>query len=418
MSEPTAVETAARPAAYLAPAPRGRWLDLARAACVAVALAIVALWVVSIPPHYQQLRMLDSSFVRDPDVVRANLARLGLSVGFFAGYTLALKLLLTLGYFAVAAVLLWRRSAERMALLVALFLVALGAGYPGTLHGLAALHPALDLAIRGLDDLGWVLFAYVCYLFPDGRFVPRWTRWLAVVITADALLDTLFPDSPFGGNHWPLPLVLLLFLGIGGTSVYAQVYRYRRVSDATQRQQTKWVALGLTAAIGGFVGLAFLPVFVPSLSPQGSLYDLFGVTATTCCLLLIPVSLLLAVLRYRLWDIDLLINRALVYGALTATLAVVYGGSVLLLQGLVRALTGQQSNLAVVAATLASAALFQPLRRRLQALIDRRFYRRKYDAARILAAFGATLRDETDLDALTADLLAVVEETMQPAHAS
>jgi hypothetical protein len=125
-----------------------------------------------------------------------------------------------------------------------------------------------------------------------------------------------------------------------------------------------------------------------------------------------------AVLKYRLYDIDLLINRTLVYGALTATLVAVYVGSIVVLQGLLGALIGQESQLAIVASTLAVAALFNPLRHRIQAFIDRRFYRRKYDARKTLESFSSTLRDETDLEALSDDLVEVVKETMQPAHAS
>jgi K+-sensing histidine kinase KdpD len=133
----------------------------------------------------------------------------------------------------------------------------------------------------------------------------------------------------------------------------------------------------------------------------------------------LPVATGIAILRYNLYDIDLLINRTLVYGALTVALALVYGISVVVFQGMFRTLTGQgQSQLVTVGSTLAIAALFSPLRRRIQAVIDRRFYRRKYDAAKTLAAFSVKLRDETDLDALAADLVAVVDETMQPAYVS
>jgi hypothetical protein len=132
----------------------------------------------------------------------------------------------------------------------------------------------------------------------------------------------------------------------------------------------------------------------------------------------VPVAIGFAVLKYRLYDIDRLINRTLVYGLLTVTLALVYVGGVLSLQAAFRVLTGQESTLAVVASTLAIAALFGPLRRRVQALVDRRFYRRKYDAAKTLEAFNARLREETDLDTLSGDVVGVVKDTMQPSHAS
>lgn len=137
-----------------------------------------------------------------------------------------------------------------------------------------------------------------------------------------------------------------------------------------------------------------------------------------CVLLLIPLSIGFSILRYRLYDIDLLINRTLVYGTLTALLALVYFGLIFGLQFLLRGIISQNNSIAIVISTLAIAALFQPLRHRIQSIIDRRFYRRKYDAAKVVEAFSATLRNEVDLDQLSKHLVSVVQETMQPAHVS
>jgi hypothetical protein len=184
-----------------------------------------------------------------------------------------------------------------------------------------------------------------------------------------------------------------------------------------QRQQTKWVIFGFTLALAGYLAVISAQIVFPSLEP-GSAADLLGIAATLGFMLLIPFSIAFAVLRYRLYDIDLIINRTLVYGVLTATLSAVYLGIIVVLQKAFVAFAGQESTLAVVASTLAIAALFNPLRRRIQVFIDRRFYRSKYDAAKTLEGFSQKLRDETDLDALRGELEGVVRETMRPAHVS
>jgi hypothetical protein len=221
---------------------------------------------------------------------------------------------------------------------------------------------------------------------------------------------------------WPVLLPSVLILGLYGTMVFGQLYRYWRVSGPVERQQTKWVAFGLTAGFTGALAPVLFIVAFPTLLRAGVpnvLYVLTEATVATFSLLLIPLSILIAILRYHLWDIDLIINRTLVYGSLTAALALVYGGSVVVLQGVFRSLTDHQgSDLAVVASTLAIAALFQPLRRSIQTFIDRRFYRTKYDARKTLEAFGARVRDEADLQKLSEALTEVVHETMKPSHVS
>jgi len=196
-------------------------------------------------------------------------------------------------------------------------------------------------------------------------------------------------------------------------SALSLVFRYRRATGV-QRQQLKWFAFAATVLsawifvdVGDWFGLSRALL-------GSSLLSVLTVVSFTG----LYVAVGIAVLRYRLYDIDLLINRTLVYGSLTAMLALVYVGGVVGLQSAFRALIGQESTLAVVASTLAIAALFGPLRRRVQAVVDRRFYRRKYDAAKTLAAFNARLRGETELETLSGDVVGVVRETMQPAHVS
>jgi predicted membrane-bound spermidine synthase len=199
-------------------------------------------------------------------------------------------------------------------------------------------------------------------------------------------------------------------------AIGAQVYRYMRVSNPVEREQSRWVIFGLVVAGLGVV--AFSAPFQSAFAQFSSPYALVIDAGFIGCMLMIPLTIGVAILHHRLWNIDVIINRTLVYGFLTATLVAGYFGAVVLLQQLFIVLTGQKSTLAIVASTLLIAALFYPLRRRIQALIDKRFYRRKYDTRKTLEAFAAELRDETNLDALSDDLLEVVRETMQPAHVS
>jgi hypothetical protein len=304
---------------------------------------------------------------------------------------------------------------------------------------------ALQYAIHGLqtdpgsspaaEAMAWVqtwvwapgamlLLSFLPLYFPDGRLIsPRW-RWVlglalfvSVVLTIQSALlpgdprdsglvnplgvEGLEPVLELSDSIMFAPYFAVLF-----ASAVSLVVRFRRSADV-ERQQIKWLAYTVSV-----IPVWFLvnPVIVDNPFLVGAIDALLFAG--------VPVATGIAILRYRLYDIDLVIHRTLVYGALTVALAGVYFGSVVVLQGAFRALTEGESQLAIVASTLAIAALFGPLRRRIQGFIDRRFYRRKYDAAKTLEAFSVKLREETDLDALNGELVAAVDETMQPAHIS
>jgi hypothetical protein len=367
---------------------------MGRAIGVAVALLVVTLFVASMPTYYDEAR-------------RAL---------FYAGFYTTLVIIFATVCCVLAGVVLWHRWDHPMAIFVALVLVLFGTTYHGAIATLEPLHPVLEWLSIVLETLSvWSMFLFF-YLFPDGRFVPRWTRWLAVTWTAWAIIS-FFPDAPFDPANWPPLLYPLFLLGWLLTGVFAQVYRYRRVSGSVERQQTKWVLFGFTAALLGMLAVTSLRDIFLSVEP-GSLAGFIGAVAIYCFLVLIPLSIGIAILRYRLFDIDFIINRTLVYGTLTATLGVVYYLGVVLLQALLRGATGQESSFAVAASTLVVAALFMPLRRRIQTFIDRRFYRTKYDAQKTLEAFGARVRDEVDLQKLSEALMEVVDETIKPSHVS
>ena len=394
------------------PTLRGRWLLLARVVWVAAAVGALGQFVVSVPARYNQLASPTSG-------VRAALAELGLSASGYALYNVTLDSIFVSVCAAVAAVIFWRRSYDPVALLVATMLVVWG-----PLNGLLVLTPSategmypllqvmVGSALTFVGYMAWMLFFY---LFPSGRFVPRWTRWLALCWV---LFCGTWIFTPFGPPSWPLPLFNAAVLILWGSFPVAQVYRYMRASDRTQRQQTKWVVFGVAVAVAGTLTTIFTVGAAVDLPPKDVAQRMLSMLLMDAFVLFIPLSIGVAVLRARLFDIDVVINRTLVYLPLTATLVALYLGGVVLLQRVFVALSGQQSTLAVVASTLAIAALFNPLRRWVQALVDRRFYRRKYDAAKTLATFNSRLRAEIDLDSLSDEVLGVVRETMQPEHSS
>jgi hypothetical protein len=299
------------------------------------------------------------------------------------------------------------------------------------------------VGIAALSNWLWVpavglLGIYVLMLFPDGRLPSRRWRplaWLSgAVIVLLSLGVLLGPGpleslggvrNPFGmegqpwvvyGGYVALPLLPLCMLA----SAASLVLRYRG-SRGEVREQIKWIAFAAS-----LVGVVYLIAMVASLihpseswSTVGSVWWLNFLTyAALLSFMAVPIAVGFAVLKYRLYNIDLLINRTLVYGSLTAILVALYFGGIVLLQGVFVTFTGEQSTLAIVASTLLIAALFNPLRGRIQSFIDRRFYRRKYDAAKTLEAFSAKLRDETNLSTLSNDLVGLVRETIQPAHVS
>jgi hypothetical protein len=406
----------------------GRLLFLARMVWIMVATLAVGLFIIGIPAEFALLHVPCPTVTcptgqLSPSGLYA-LEGLSLSLDSFATYTVAMDVLFAAVCTVVSLLIFWRRSDDRMGLLVSLALLTFGtATFTFTMEALAARHPAWELPTSFLHFLGAASFSLFLYLFPDGRFVPRWARWVALVWIAWQVPRYFFPDWYLNPNPytWHALINTAVWLSALGTAIYSQVYRYRRTSSSAQRQQIKWVVFGISAALAGFLGISLmLGVFAPEPTSPGPLlaYLVGNTFIGYLAILLIPISIGIAVLRYHLFDIDLIINRTLVYVTLTVVLAVFYEGTIVVLQHLFRVLTGQESQVAVVASTLAIAAMFEPLRRRIQGLVDRRFYRRKYDAARTLEAFSAKLRNETDLDALNGELVGVVRETMQPAHVS
>ena len=345
----------------------------------------------------------------------------------------------TLSYAPIGALIAARRPANPVGWLLCLWGVALSVGHFGAQYAIYTLLAQPDSLPAG-EVLAWIaswilpviigiqVFAFL--LFPTGRLPSerwKWLVWLTVALVIAGVITSAFS---FGANVGlgPIPNPL----GIGGFSTFYEAVmwmlpvlyfavafslfvRLRRASGV-ERQQIKWFAYAVAATISGIV-FAYM---IPDTVDTPLWFDRAGFALNIAVTPAIPVSMGIAILRYRLYDIDLIINRTLVYGTLTAILTLVYFGGVATLQAILQTFTGQEQvpQLAIVVSTLVIAALFSPLKQRIQGIIDRRLYRRKYDAAKTLEAFNARLRDETDLEALSADLVGVARETMQPEYAS
>ncbi len=395
----------------------GRRLFAARLAWAAITILTLALFMDGIPAEYAA--QYQTGLLK----FKPALDQLRLSTGFFAAYRTALDVIEAMLFALTGIFIFWRKSDDFMVMLVSITNITFGALFVPTLVRLMEAYPALSLPVAFVRAVG--LFSSLVvfyYLFPDGQFVPSWLRWAAVVWGIFSLAWFLFPSLPFNLIYletWfnSLTYSFLLFLVWYGSGAYAQIFRYRRVSTAVQRQQTKWVVYGTTVAFLGFLLYNLTLVLLPQTDAgvPRLLHILFGVPVYHLFVLAAPVCIGLSILRFRLWDIDFIINRSLVYSLVSGLLVGLYFGGVLLLSLLFRAITGGQPTQALsVLTTLGIAAVFTPLRNRVQTMIDRRFYRRKYDAVKAMAAFGITVRDEVDLYRLSGQLLEVIRTTLQP----
>ena len=402
-------------------------IKVARVAWIALTALIVVLVGLGISD-------LHESFASAVDA--RSIDALNLTLSGYASYLTALFLLVVVTHLFIGVVVFLRGPNDWMALTLAFALVSNGAWLT-----LSLMYPAeevgqvLTLLVGIVTYVGLVSGISLLYLFPDGRFVPRWTVAMVVSWAILMAFAIFIPKLPLSLAAWPIYVQLLVLLAWTGVGLFAQLHRYLEVSTPLQRQQTKWAIAGLVLAVVGPFAYFLTFVIVPALNDPdvpnilyqrvgASLFALslvvrlVGFTAMALATLIFPISFVIAILRYRLWDIDVIINRTLVYGALTGTLILIYLFGVALLQSIFRSLTGQGDQLAIVATTLAIAALFNPLRGRIQAVIDRRFYRRRYDAARALAAFSGTVQDEVELEDVSQALLQLVIDTVQPSQSS
>jgi hypothetical protein len=384
-----------------------------KAAWGVVFLAVVVMVVLAIPERIHYLSL-------DPYGFDPTLGEIGVSMHDFAVYTTIFDALVIGVFILTGALIFWGKRGDRTAIMASLAVMLMGVSFLPLIPSLYQTNPGWYLPVQIFRMSGVVMVLNLMYILPNGRYIPSWTRFLLPVSTTFFLLllwpgwepPTVFADFDQPADFITF-IILLFWLSTGA---YAQVYRYRKVSTAVERQQTKWVVLGFILTVVVFMAVLLPLVLFPSLrsGTNQAIYTFTLIPVTLLALGFIPISIAISIFRYRLWDIDVIIRRTLIYTLLSGSLALVYFGGVVLLQQVLPA----ESPIALVISTLAIAALFSPLRRRIQEVIDRRFYRRKYDAERTLETFSVKMRDEVELERLSQALIAVVEETMQPEQVS
>ncbi len=393
---------------------------LTRIVWLVLVLPILVLFYSGVP---QAQRLLMNVF---PETARA-MARVGLSARSYATLVVSLDVFM-FTLMAISAVLLMlRRSNDRVVVLVSFMLVATGMIY--TVPAYETNAPVWLLAMLiAVGETCQVMFFFV---FPDGRFVPKWSWVIGIVLLLwrplawVGYVTNYYASGRTGENYGALRqdlLQILIILVLFAIGIASQIYRYRRISSQTQRQQTKWLLFGILIAFSLAVPYALaINVFGLFSRPgDGPLFArTLGRTLRQIGFCLIPISLLFSMLRYRLWEVDRLINRALVYSVLIAVSAGLYFGSVFALQQLFRVVTGVRSELLVIViSTIGIAALFEPLRQFLRLAINRRFFRASYDAQQTTSALTSALQNEVDLDRVKMQLAGAVETTLQPEHMS
>jgi hypothetical protein len=394
------------------------WQQAVQVGWVAFALLLLVIFVVTVPTIFQGARITcDRSDVGSCPIYQFTpayvqiLRQLHIPVGLAQGSLGTLCVALSVVYWLLGLLIFWRKSREPIGLIVSLALVMFGAtGVLG--FNLPEQSPTLFQLLAEVICYGlmWPVIMMLFFTFPTGRFIPRWTLAAFVpffVVTMIGSIPATMALLP------PALLILTAFFPIG-----VQVYRYTRLSNAVEQQQTKWFVFTLTIIFVLIIIQGIFQVLSPDSTVAAAGYQLFNGPFWLVVWTLVFVGVSIPVLRYRLWDIDVIINRTLVYGSVTGLLGALYVGLVLGLESLAGlfGLARSDNPVALVISTLVIAVLIRPLRNRIQSLIDSRFYRKKYDVAQTVAAFGASLGQDTDLEQIREQLLAVVNETMQPEH--
>ncbi|MDQ3659914.1 MAG: hypothetical protein M3454_02395 [Actinomycetota bacterium] len=378
----------------------------------------LGLFALSVPARYAELEAVAEAAERNHPGLLSGFWGTISAPGAYPGIVLSLEVTFVVGLaLASAGIAVGGRADWRNLFFSAVF-VTYSVWVTPTLDALSG-GPLLRHAASMVQATGLIFAIHFFLLFPDGRFVPRWTRVSSAFWIVYTLAWGVQPDAWYSLiDPFEVPLLIFAALMTGWiTGLIAQLTRYRRNASSQQCAQTKWVILAVAGAVAGY-GTVYLPgVFIAETGAARVAFDLFHVPVFWVLAMPISFALCISMLRYHLFDFPTAINRTLVYASLTTTLALTYIGMVTLLGQILHSLAGS-SNLAIAGSTLTVSALFRPARSRIQEVIDRRFYRKRYDAAQALDTFTTRLREEIDLASLETELLALVNQTMQPTHAS
>ncbi len=403
-----------------------------------LAILTLGLYAAALPSHWLELSTRGTSF-------DMSLGEIGFSVNFYAIYTLGIQAI-TIFIFAITAlVIFFARSNNRMTLLVSFGLLTIGTTAYPTLNIFAESHHQWQIPVTIIQAIGLGSMLLVFYLFPDGRFVPKWTRPLAVIWIIWVLFWVNSPTTmTISGENLPtsfkmmwsmifrinperiatwynqirwysLGTILAFWIGSG---IFAQIFRYKHISTPEEKQQSKWVVLGLSGAAIGYLVVVLIFGSPGEMHPgtMGVLFALASNTLISICLILVPLTIGSSILRFRLWDVDFLINQTLVYSALTLFVSLFYVADVFILQAIFRAVTGRTSDVAIVVTTLLIALLFQPLRLRMQNFVDKMFFREKVDFRQAFTDFSMEIRTIIELPELLKVLMERVTSLLHVQH--
>ena len=395
----------------------GLWLLVARVGWLALVALEIAALIVRFPTFVAKLYTVSDNHFYVPWQLSPESSRLlqdaGISLSVYAPFAISLACAIALVWVVMGVVIFWRKSDDWMVLLAAFLLIVWGVGDIDFVPTI----PSNFLWALAEQWSGFFLMATLIlfyFLFPDGRFVPGWTRWLAIVFIAlEGGVPIFFPDSPLNPDTWPPPFSVLSTIIFFGSMAAAQMYRYRRVANSVEREQIKWVVFALTIYALGLIGVGvpdLLNLHLPVLLAQ-----FLGPVTSNLVSVIIPISIGIAILRYRLWDIDVIINRTLVYGTLTVSIVALYA---LVVVGLGALLQSRGTLLISLLTTGLIAVLFQPLRVRLQRAINRLMYGDRDEPYKVISRLGQRLEATLAPDAVLPTIVETVAQALKLPYAA